>query len=186
MAISSLTGCSFNVGFTWTAQNPLTGTDYQPLTNSGAIRKSQNYGTAAVNSALGGANELVTYNLPGIAGSGNTTIDLSSLTDILQQTGISFFRLKGFMIRLLSVADDSVNGTACSSVTVGNAAANPFLFNTWAGTTPTQRIYNGGIWLYFDTQAAGFVVGSTVNIKILNNDSVVAAKVQLTLIGGTT
>jgi hypothetical protein len=183
MAGLSLVQTSLQVSCPWTAQLNLTGQAYNPLQNVGAIRKSQTYGTAAANNALGGADEFISY-LLSIAASGNSTINLSSITNILQQAGVALVRIKGWLFQLLSTTDDTVNGTLCSSITIGAAASDPFLFNAWGGTTPTVNVYNGGIMSYFDQVAAGFTVTASSNdkIKIVNNDSTYAAKVQITLI----
>lgn len=183
MAIDSLTG-SFSLTISWTAQDTLTGADYNPITNAGNIRKSYNYGTANGNNTASGADQLVSY-LISISGGGNTTVDLTSLTNILQQDA-SFGRLKGYGVRLLSTTDDSTNGTNCTSVTVGNAASNQQNLNL--GTNCTMTVYNGGCQSYFGPLAAGFsTVDSThKDLLIVNDDSTNTAKVQLTLVGGST
>ncbi len=169
---------------TWNAQNNLTGSNYNPLTNVGAFNQQQSYVQSTANAALGGADEFVSY-LISLAASANTTVNLCSLTNILQQTGVNLARVKGWCIRLLNAAQDSVNGTTCTSVTVGNAAANQFLFNNLTANA-TFSVYTGSISEYFDQTAGGFTVAnaSNNNIKLVNADATNAAAVQLTLVGG--
>lgn len=190
MAINSLTFTGSTLA-KWTAQNTITGSNYQPLTNSGNIQKSVSLGTAAANAAVGGADQLISY-IVNIAISSSTTIDLTSLTNILQQSGVSLARVKFYQFRLLSVDDDPVYGTLCSSVTIGNAASNSQQFNLSAAAT--MDVKTGGDATYFDPSASGYVVdGTHKNVKIVNNDATSGgsgvtshvAAVQITLCGGS-
>ena len=84
-----------------------------------------------------------------IAASGNTTIDLQVLQDVCGQT-LSFSTVKGFFVWLLSTSDsapDGTAGTACSAVTLGAAASNPFL-GPLGGTTPTITLPNGSVCMF--------------------------------------
>lgn len=163
----------------------ITGTAYQPISVPVALVKSGlSFTRNNANNAALGADELIS-SVISIAASGNTTVALNSLTDMLLQAGVSLARVKGYRVQLLSVADDSVNGTACSSVTVGNAASTPFPFILNTATT-TFNLGNGEYTEWATPSAAGIVVGTAINIKLLNNDGSNAAAVQLTLLGGTT
>lgn len=185
--ISTLNG-TINDSIGWNASNNITA--QQPYTQGDAVATGYSFGTANANAAVGGADELVSF-LQTIAPGGSATIDLQSITNILQQTGVALVRLKGYKIRLLSSgtvgAVDSVNGTLCSSVTVGNAgsAPNPLELED---ATYRYRIKNGGSHQHFDPSAAGFVAvsPSSRNILITNNDGSVAAAVQVTVVGATT
>lgn len=185
MAISTLT-TTFKAGVTWSASVNLTGTDYSPLTQAGNINKTYALGTASANSASGGGDEFISY-IISLAASANTTVDLTNVTNIVQQSGVSFARIKGYMIRLLSTSDDSTNGTNCTSITVGAAASNMQNLEL-GGNTNTFTLGNGGCHQHFDPSAAGFstVGASTKNIKFLNNDATNAAAIQLTVAGATT
>jgi hypothetical protein len=181
MGISVLSG-SQSDSIKWNAQDNLTGTDYSPLQNAGGINKQQTFNNNIANNATGGANQFVSY-LFTIASSGNATVNCTTLTNILQTSNVALVRIKGYVIRLLSITDDTVNGTNCSQVTWGNASSNQQ--NLVLATNATAFVYNGGISDYFDQRPAGFAVSNTAcNIKFLNNDSGNAACVQLTLIGG--
>lgn len=185
--ISSLVG-SISDSLRWSAANNITG--QQPLQQGDNVATDYNFGTLNSNDVSGGADEVASF-LQMIAAGGSATINLRSITNILQQTGVALARLKGYKIRLLAAsgngAIDSVNGTTCSSISVGNAAvaANPLEMG--AGTT-TYTIKNGGSHQHFDPSAAGFVTvtDSSRNVLIANNDGSVAAAVQVTLIGATT
>lgn len=170
----------------WSVSNNITG--QQPYSQSDNVQTSYEFGTGAANNAVGGADEVVSF-IQAIAAGGTATINLQSITNILQQSGVALARLKGYKIRLLAAsgkgAIDSVNGTACSSITVGGGAnANTLEMNA-AGTL---TINSGGSHPHFDPSAAGFsvITSSNRNILITNNDGSNAAAVQVTLIGATT
>lgn len=183
MAITTLNG-SIKCETTWSAQIPKTGTDYGPLLNGSTLAKTLNFGTSVANGVSGGSDELVSY-IVSIAAGGNTTLDLRSITDVMNQTGTVLARIKGWMFRLLSTDDDSTIGTACSSVTIGNAAANQQLLNLGAAAH-TLTLNNGDCLCYLTPKSTGWVVDAThKDIKIVNNDGSVIAKVQVTFIGAT-
>lgn len=183
--ISSIIG---NIGdsLNWQVSNLITG--HQPYQQGDNVSTSYQFGTDNENNAVGGADEVVSF-LQAIAPGGSVTIDLKSVTNILQQSGVALARLKGYKIRLLTSgtkgAVDSVNGTLCSSIKVGGGA-NACTLNMNAAGELT--VNNGGSQQYFDPSAAGFVLVSptTKNVLITNNDGSVAATVQVTLIGATT
>ena len=185
--ISSITG---NIGdsLNWQVSNDITG--HQPYQQGDNVSTSYQFGTANENNEVGGADEVVSF-IQVIAPGGSATIDLKSITNILQQAGVALARLKGYKIRLLTSgtkgAVDAVNGTACSGITVGNAASNGSPLELGAATD-TYIVSNGGSHQHFDPSAAGFVLvtPTTKNVLITNNDGSVAAAVQVTLIGATT
>lgn len=185
--ISTLSG-SISDTLRWSASNSIVA--QQPLTQGDNVQTSYTFGTANANNKSGGADELVSF-LQVIAPGGSATVNLQSVTNILQQVGVALARVKGYKIRLLAVsgngAVDTVNGTACSSITVGNAASSPNALEMGAGTQ-TYNVNNGGSHQHFDPSAAGFAVvtASARNVLITNNDGVNSAAVQLTLIGATT
>jgi hypothetical protein len=119
--IGSLTA-SMSTEFKWTAQNSLTGSSYNPITNVGDIKKTYNLGTSLGNTVSGGADEVFSFQQSIVAG-GSATIDLSAMTNLLQQTAVSIARIKGYQIRLLSATDDTTISpapTATSTITVTN------------------------------------------------------------------
>ena len=185
--ISTLGG-SIGDSIRWNASNNILAQN--PISQGDSISTSFEFSTDAANNAVGGADELVSF-LQSIAPGGSATVDLKSITNILQQAGVALSRIKGYKVRLLAAsgrgAVDSTNGTACSSITVGNAGSNPNTLEL-GGTNPTFTINSGGSHQHFDPSAAGFaaVTHTAKNVLITNNDGLVAAAVQVTLIGGTT
>lgn len=171
----------------WTATKNVAG-QASGNTNTNAPNKSTTYQASTANNLVGGADEMYSL-LLSIPASSSTTIDLTNFQDILSQAAVSLARLKFGQIRLLGAtesAPDGTAGTACSGITVGNAATNPFSFNL---VTPTETftVDNAGRWEYAGGGASGFTVdGTHKSVKIANNDGANAAKVYLTFVGGTT
>jgi hypothetical protein len=126
-----------------------------------------------------------------IAGGGNTTIDLTSFANAVGDAASSFTRVKAVRIRLLSTADDATNGSAASSITVGNNAADDWTSQGGSGgfgtAASTFVVPNGGFFEFGVPNTAGIPVDATHKIiKIANNDGAVAAKVEVMIIGGET
>lgn len=119
-----------------------------------------------------------------VAASGNATLNLQAFKDLVNQTGVSLARVKAYMIWLLSTADDSVNGTLCTGVTINgtggtNLAVLPGITNTTLG--------NGEAICWGTPSATGAAISATTcNIYIANNDASHAAAVLIVAIGGTT
>jgi hypothetical protein len=157
-----------------------------PVSNTNSEQKVVQLGNTVANNAPGGSDELYAAVLS-IAASGSTTITITNLVDVVNQTGMAFARLKFWRFHLLSPSDNPAVGTICSSVTVGNAASHPFAFNMNSGAD-TFIINNGSFQEYGDPGATGFTVTASTNdqIKIVNNDSVNAAAVLVILCGGST
>lgn len=172
---------TFKTTMTWSAQNAITGTDYAPITNPGNVSVSERWLDTTSVTAAGGADQLVSY-IVTIAGGGNTTLDVSALTNILGASA-TMARLKGWQFRLLSTEDDATNGTNCSGVTIGNAAANQQSLNM--ATNNVFTLYNGDFQMYGGPRTAGFTVdASNRNIFINNDDANNSAAIQITLVGG--
>lgn len=184
MAVLDTLTASIKTTIVWSGEISITGTDYNSLSNSGSISKTVAVASTTANAVAGGGDQFISYILT-IAASGTSTVDLTALTNILQQSA-TLARIKGVVLRLLSTTDDATNGTNCSNVTIGNAASNAQkLFLDAATDTFTMK--NGGCLSYADPSAAGFVVdASNKNLKIVNNDSSNAAAFQLTVFGGGT
>lgn len=171
----------------WSASNNIAA--QQPLVQGDNVGTSYTFGTSNANAVVSGADEVVSF-LQVIAPGGSATINLQSVTNIMQQSGVRLARLKAYKIRLLIAtgtqgAVDTVNGTPCSSITVGNAGANPNNLELSANGTVT--INSGGSHQHFDPTAAGFALVSNAakNVLITNNDGANAAAVQVTLVGAT-
>lgn len=182
MAIDSLTA-SLKAAVAWTAQDSLTGTDYSPNVNQTGFSTTRSIASATASNAAGGGNEVVSF-IQSIAAGGDVTLDLEAVANIFGTT-VDLVRLKGVLIRLLSTTDDSTNGTAASSVTIGNATANQQTL--WMdAATDTFTLKNGEFIAWATSQAAGLTVDAThSDLKIVNNDGAVIAKVQITLFGAT-
>lgn len=183
MAASTLTG-SITHSVQATLGKTQTGTDYSPLAASFSLSKKISFAGTTANNAAGGADDCISY-IVSIAASGTSTIDLQALNSLLQLSAGAIVRIKGWQIRLLDATDDATNGTACTDITVGNAASNAQQLNLTA--THTMTIYSGGSMSYVDRRAGGFTVSASAkDLKIVNNDSSAAAAVQLTFFTGST
>lgn len=124
----------------WNAQTTLAGA-LAPNTNGSQNNLQQQYGTANANNALGGADEYFNFLLTISAGA-SATVDLTAMTDILGTT-VSIVRAKAIQLQLLSVAQDAVNGTACSGVTYGafgTAIANALQLDLGGGSGLTVNV----------------------------------------------
>lgn len=151
------------------------------------LSKTDVFKQSIANGAVLGADE-VHEKLYTIVGAGTVTIDLTAVVDLAGQT-ITFARIKFYRFHLLRAAEtalDGTVGTACSGVTIGNAAANANLLDL-GGTTPTMSLKNGGCKSHTDLSAAGITVDAThKNILITNNDAVNTAQLLVTFGGGST
>lgn len=139
--MSSLTGAAISSEFRGSCGNNLTGAVYNQVSNSLDIRKSQSYSTSVGNTTTGGADEIFSFQQSISAGS-SFSLDLTAMTNLLQQASVSLARIKAIHIRLLSASDDSTINpapVATSTVTVTNiniAVPNPFDFgNGGSGAT---------------------------------------------------
>lgn len=201
-ALSSLTATVL-AGVQWTAAKSITGSDYAQNTNSTNLRKTLSIGTSAANAAAGGSDELYSA-VTSLSASSSSSIDLTSIANILATSGVSLARVKAIMIRLLSTTDDSSIGTAATAINIDNTVSNALSaqsslggwFNNANEGTATGGagdatgskflIANGAVLLYATPVAAGILVDSTHKvIKLTNLDGAVTAKVQVTVIGGS-
>ncbi len=147
---SSLTA-SIGSKFSWLAQQNLTGSNYNPTTNQGAILKNLAIGTAAANNASGGGDEAFSFQ-QGITSGGSATLDFLAMTDLLQRANSAIARIKGYQFRLLSATDDptiSPAPTATSTGTVTNigvAVPSPLDFqNAGSGLTLALTVGGGAV-----------------------------------------
>jgi hypothetical protein len=179
MAISNVSA-TFSVGISYQAQGAAPGSQYQPTTAQGNPKKNIAFKTGTT--TAGQVNEIASK-IFAIAASGTTTISLQSLTDVLGQT-VNLVRVKGLLFQLLSTADDSVNGTACSGVTLNaTPPSHPFL-GFLGGTNPTITLGNGEALAWLSPSANGTgVSGSAYQIEVTNLDSTNAAAFQVTILG---
>ena len=172
-----------------TVKLAVSGSGSENVTGYNALKQTLNiiksvgpFTTTIANNAALGADECYSKIIT-IAASGNTDIDLTSLQDILLQSGLNFARIKAYVIRLLSIADDSSNGTACTGITIDGAGTNLIAL---PGLGTAQTLGNGDFLAWATPNASGTTVDGTHKIiHIVNNDSGHGAAVQLTLVGGT-
>lgn len=186
MALDSLT-LNVSAPVNWNAQKNVTGAN--PNQNaSSAVEAKGALGTSAAGNAANGLNEMY-YAITTIAASGNTSVDLSSFTDILNAAGIVGVRTKFIQIELLSATQDSTNGTAASSITIDNTVTNALSAQSHSGwfdngsegaAGGSKFTLANGYWLQFGgTNANGVAIDGTHKvIKIVNNDAGVAAAVK--------
>lgn len=166
--------CTVTAGVAWQYSNAATGL------NATVNQNSFNYTATTTNGtgASGTANLIYALQTT-IAGGGNLVINVSAspVTDWFG-ANIVMARVKFFFISLLTT-------TTASSVSVGNAA-NPII-NWIAGTTPTIKINNGGVWLQGDPGGTAYPVTASTgdNLKILNNDGSNTATLQIAIVGST-
>ncbi len=148
---------------------------YSRSNTGGFLNTTQ--GTDSLNWNLSGIN-LSTWNQQyvtqlSLAGSGSTTLDLTSLTNLVYE---SFTFAHVLMILVLPVGN---------SVTVEPGATNGL---TWffGGTTPSITIPSGGVFLFSAAAGAtGQVVDSTHRTLTFVNASGAANLVDVQIIGST-
>lgn len=184
--LPALTG-SLKVQAQWTAATIAASTNYQATQNANTITKNLPFtlGTTALNKC----NQIYSQ-ITSIASSGSHTFDLSAaFTNVLGNAAATFARIKGFVFQVLSVADDAVNGTACSGVIIGNAGGNDVLLAVSAQpgldeVASTFQMGNGDVWAFFSAGANGIVIDSThKSLKVANNDGAIACAFQMTIYG---
>lgn len=154
--LSTLSGnlsTSFRVG---NAANNLTGSVYNPVSNSVTISKSYSLGTSKTNVQSGGADQVFSFQTT-VSGGATATLNLTNMTNLLLQSSVAIARIKGIQLRLLSTADDSTIQTTGGSTSSAVAVAN----NTV--TTPAAIFPNGGSGLTLTlTVSTGAVSGVAI------------------------
>lgn len=168
-----------------TATTAAPGADFSQPTYGGSILKPQlTLSNGVANNLAGGADQCY-YGIASIAASATLILDLTSFTNVAGQAGASLARVKKVLIRLLSVADDSGAGTACTSVTI-----QPDGTNGWTnllGTGSTLKLLNGDKFDWETQSALGVAVdGTHKRLDVVNNDGVNAAAVEILVVGGST
>lgn len=124
-------------GFNWQAGLNMTGSAYNPVSNPGNITKSYSIGTAAANGAVGGADEVFSFQ-QGITAGSSATLDLTAMTNLVLQASVAIVRVKSFQIRLLSATDDPTITPAPTSTSVG------VVTNIGPATPAVMDFSNGG------------------------------------------
>lgn len=184
MALDALTA-SLQTSFAYNAQKngPSSGLNFPP----NGLQNSINIKTAyTVGGNLAGAINEVVAEILSIAASGSATINLQSLTDVLNLGTVVLVRLKEYLFVLLNATQDSINGTACTQVTIGNAGTNPNPLDFGAATN-TKLLTNGDQCSYATASAGGITVsGTALNVLVTNNDASHAAALLACFGGATT
>lgn len=135
----------------WTSTLKQTGGPYPALGSAATIAAGYGVGTGAANAQVGGGDLFFSFQQAITAGS-SVTVNLASMTDIMQRASIVPVRLKQMRVRLLSAANDSTISpapTATSTLTVTNigvTSPSPFTFNnTGVGGTVTLTTSTGAV-----------------------------------------
>lgn len=184
MAFDTLENATFSITMKQTAKKSSIG--LKPRSEQDTL---QNLIAWTLGTGAGQINEAYVA-LLSIAASGNQVLDLTALTDVLGNA-LTFAAVKAIFIQLLSATDlapDGVTvGNACSGITVGNNATNPFGGTGYPlgdATTSTITLASGEQFGRARDDATGWVVSGTIkSLKILNNDAVLAAKVLIGMQG---
>lgn len=165
----------------WQYQNTQAG--FNNTGNQSQITKRVEYTTGT------GADQadLVFAELGTLAPSEITTFDLTSVVDLLNQS-TSFTKVKSVMLWCLNPTDNDI-GTTAASIQLGGAGTLAALEGStgfWSAGA-TQCVRNGGVLSMSRPDAAGAPIsGSAKNLKLVNNDAVVAAAYYLVIIGSNT
>lgn len=156
--LSSL-NATLSTGFKWVAQNNLTGSAYNPITNVGNIALNGNFQSTIGNTTTGGADQIFSFQQSISAGS-SATIDLSAMTNILAQAAVAIARIKGYQLRLLSATNDPT----ISPAPVGTSIA---VISNNGPATPVQ--------LDFGAAGTGLTIAFTVSTGVMTGPSIGAA-----------
>jgi hypothetical protein len=112
-----------------------------------------------------------------ILASSNTVLNLSSLLDPFGGS-VAFVRIKEIFVQLLTI-------TAATSILVGGAATNGFA--NWLTVATTALRVRNGMCFYLGCcpDSTGYPVVATTGdqLKIANEDAVLAATVNVSLVG---
>lgn len=168
---------------TWTATLPFNAVS--TISSTGGPQKTVTFTTGTT--TAGKANR-VYGTILSLAAGANTTINLQSVTDVLDQT-VNMTRVKGVAVQLLNSTDDTNVGSNATSVVMGlPVAVNPALSNSGnAGlfnTNGTMRVFNGGYFEWCNPSANGTAITNTnCNLTFTNEDASLAAAVYLVVIG---
>jgi hypothetical protein len=161
-AFTGALGSSVN----WYAAVSQTGGEYTPISNSNTIGKKYSLTNATANNLTGGCDEVFSFQ-QAIAAGGSAIFDLFNLTNVLLQAGVAIVRIKGYQLRLLSVADDSTISTPpASAVTVTNqnvSVPNQLDFNIGGSGLTLQLTTSGGVvsTVVIGTAGSGYLPSAT-------------------------
>lgn len=197
MSLSALQSATASVVIKWinAALNVLGRTN--PNTDSETFAQSLSLG---LGTGAGDVDTIVST-VRSIGASGSDTITLSTMAatgspttinDIFGQA-VTLARVRAILIQLLGPTDgasgqtatgpDDPDPTDAASITIGDAASHPW--TAVFSSTGTYTINNGGSWCHVDDTTNGLVVtsGTSEQLKIVNNDSGLAAIYRLVILG---
>jgi hypothetical protein len=152
---------TFSPSISGSAGKSVKGLDYKGPSQPIGISRTFSFGKSNANTSVGGADEFISY-LFMIPGGTVGIVDLTNLTDYLLQLGVNLARVKAWRFNLVSVGQDSTNGTACSKVTIGGTIEPPYLApptTSTVGGSLAPGLYNYAVTA---TTASGETIGSNV------------------------
>ncbi len=152
-------------------------TGLNPTTSAQTFQQTINW---AFGVAAGQVNEAYVA-VRTLAAGASETLDLVGVLSGLFGQTISFARIKGILIALLTAPE------IASSITVGDAASDPWL-GPLGGTTPMTTVTSGDCWQQTRSDATGWAVGGGAgeNLKVANDDGTNSATYLVALLGCTT
>jgi hypothetical protein len=151
---------------------------YSTVGNSNLIRISVNHGTTSTDTGTSLANlAWGPYQSSTLAASADTTVDLTSFSDIFNTSGKTMARIRQIIIVHSSAS-------LASSIAVFGAASNgidPY------GLATARTLKPGDTIVYDFAATTGLVVDAThKNFRYKNNDAVNAATWSVIIVGSTT
>ncbi len=156
---------SVSVTVNWTAERDRSGPT--PIQNTTTLTQKENFKT------IDNTGSNVWSFTQSVAASGTHVFDFGSEENVLNES-IVLTGVKALMIRLISVAQDSVNGTDASGIKFG---AELYSLNT---NGVNIEVLNGHMFL-ITTNALG--TSSHGDITVTNLDATHAASVEITILG---
>lgn len=148
------------VQYRWSLGNnlPWSGQAYNQTTQASSVTKTYSLSQANANNTSGGANEAFSFQQVILAGQ-SATVNLQTMTDLMSQTSVNIARIKSWMVRLLSLTDDSTIGA--------NTNANSKICVTNNGPTCPAPMYWGsggsGLTLNITNSAGGAINTVAIN-----------------------
>jgi len=150
------------IQYRWNLGNnlPWNGSAYPQTTQASAVTKTYQLAQSTDNNAAGGADEAFSYQQVILAGA-SATVDMNAMTNLMSQTSVSIARVKSWMVRLLSLTDDttiSANTNTNSRICItNNGPSVPVPLNYGSG--------GSGLTLNITNAAGGAINVATINVN---------------------
>lgn len=150
------------------------GSAYNPNIQNSGVTKQLTMGTAYANNTSGGVDEPFSFQHP-IAPGGSYTVNLNGMQDLFATTNVALARVKGFQVRLLSLADDSTintNTNTTSKICVTNRIVSVPAPLYWGsgGSGLTLNITNAASGVInsvtINTAGSGYLANSTFGVSV--------------------